>query len=217
MESSDTARIGMIQRANAQPAYTVTRYQDARTAICAYLSDFARNINPLVAAETMLDNRANDPSEGPLRHEDARLSIEALHALQRMNNLVSPYTFGRAPARQKKLMISGVEVSVRADLLVYGVGPDADKIGAAVLRMTKDDTASQPAKEKRKRVGLYVATLVAMHVEKNLAPDRHPSIKLCMSIDIQHLQVFTAPTRNTRRVNDLKNACRFIASLWNRV
>jgi hypothetical protein len=38
-----------------------------------------------------------------------------------------------------------------------------------------------------------------------------------MSIDVQHGEVFTAPDSNTRRMNDLENACRFIAALWDRV
>jgi hypothetical protein len=37
-----------------------------------------------------------------------------------------------------------------------------------------------------------------------------------MSIDVQHGEVFTAPDSNTRRMNDLENACRFIAALWDR-
>ena len=217
MESSETARIGIIQRALEQPAYTVIRYRDARDAIRAFLADPARNIKPLVIAEQALSHRSGDQSGSALRQEDARLSIEVLHAMQGMQNSVAPYSFTLAPARQKKLWIAGVEVSVHADLMVQGLGRDADKVGAAMLRMTKDDASSSIAKERRKRMGLYVATLVSMHVGHNISTTRQLSNKLCMSIDVQHGQVFTAPPSNTRRVNDLTNACRFIASLWGRV
>ena len=127
MESSETARVGIIQRAAERPAYTVTRYQDARDAICTYPADLARNIKPLVAAEQILSSRASDPAERSLRQKDAKLSIEVLHAMQGMHNSVAPFSFSPAPKRQKKLMISGVEVSVHADLLVLGVGRDSDK------------------------------------------------------------------------------------------
>jgi hypothetical protein len=38
-----------------------------------------------------------------------------------------------------------------------------------------------------------------------------------MSIDVQHGEIFAAPDASTRRTNDLTNACRFIAALWDTV
>lgn len=107
-------------------------------------------------------------------------------------------------------MLSGVEVSVYADMLVYS----KDQIGAALLRMTQDDASTDAAIEKRKQMGLYVATMVRLHVDQNIATDRKPANKLCMSIDVQHGEVFIAPNSNTRRMNDLTAACQMIAALW---
>ena len=214
MVATDTARMGIIQRAVEPKPYITTRYQDTRIPICAYLSDPHHHVNPLVSAEQMFVQRANDPSEKPLRREDAKLSIEVLRSIQRMRNEFAQYTFTSAPARQSSLNISGVEISVHADLLVYGVGRDSDRIGAAILRMTKDDAITPTAKDKRKRMGIYVTTLASMHTERNITSKRKTLNKLCLSIDIQHGQIFAAPQRNTRRVNDITNACRIIAALW---
>jgi hypothetical protein len=63
-------------------------------------------------------------------------------------------------------------------------------------------------------MGLYVATLARIHMDKNIPSNRTISNRLCMSIDIQHGEVFQAPEANTRRMNDLENACRFIAAMW---
>lgn len=83
-----------------------------------------------------------------------------------------------------------------------------------MLRMTMDDADSEAARERRRNMGLYVATLGRMHVEQNLQAGRAPANRLCLSIDIQHGEVFSAPNANTRRMNDIENVCRVIAALW---
>ena len=214
MVSTDTARMGIIRRAHDPRTHTVTRYRDVRDPIRSYLSDLSRNVKPLLDAEKMLHQRATDPSESAMRQEDARLSIEVVNAIQGMGNRLGQYTFVPAPQRQNKLTISGVEVSVRADLLVHGQTRGIEQIGAAILRVTKDDATTASAKEKRKQMGLYVATLVKLHVDKNIASNRKTSNKLCMSIDVQHREVFSAPAQVTRRISDIENACKVIASFW---
>jgi len=217
MVSSDTARIGIVRRAkNPQPP-PIIRYRDARAPICAYLTDANRRVNPLVEAEEMFRQRAEDPAESSLRQDDARQSIEVLHAIQRLRNQLSPFDFVPAPAEQTRLNLADVEVSVRADMLVHGSSRGQDQIGAAVLRMTQDDAESDNARSRRREMGLYVATLVRFHVEQNIGTNRSVSNRLCMSIDVQHGEVFQAPDSNTRRMNDVENACRFIGAMWSQV
>jgi hypothetical protein len=119
-----------------------------------------------------------------------------------------------SPARQSPLMLSGVKVSVRADLLVHGSTKREQQIGAAVLRMTQDDAETESAKTRRHDMGLYVATLARLHMDQNIPTNRSVANRLCMSIDIQHGDHFQAPDSNTRRMSDLENACRFIAAMW---
>lgn len=173
-------------------------------------------MNPLVDAEAMLNQRALDAAESALRQDDARQSIEVLHAVQRMQNQLGVFDFVPAPADQPRLLLGGVEVSVRADLLVHGSARGQELIGAAVLRMTQDDAESDAARTKRRDMGLYVATLARLHVDQHIAASTNRTVanRLCMSIDVQHGEVFQAPDANTRRMNDLENACRFIAAFW---
>lgn len=190
------------------------RYKDVRPAICSYLSDLARNVNPLIDAEDFFIQRKDDTSLGPLLRDDAEKSIEVLHSVQSMANQLKSYEFQNAPAKQPKLILSGVEISVRADLFVLGQRKSVEEIGAAVLRMTQDDAETDAAKAKRKEMGLIVATLARLHVEKNVPSNRKPANRLCMSIDVQHGEVFCAPDSNSRRVKDLESACLFIANMW---
>lgn len=215
MVSSDTARIGIIRRAKNPSTPPIIRYRDVRPVVTAYLADPLRDVNHLVVAEATFEQRSADPAESSLRQDDARQSIEVLHAIQKMRNSLGTFDFQPAPPEQPKLALAGVEISVRADLLVHGVGRGgAQQIGGAVLRLTQDDAGTDPAKERRREMGLYVATLVGRHVSDHFAADRAVANRLCMSIDVQHGEVFPAPNANTRRMTDLENACRFIAAMW---
>lgn len=214
MVSSDTARMGIVRRAKHPQVPPIIRYRDARGPICTYLSDPARGLNPLLAAEEMLQQRIDDPALSALQRDDAEHSIDVLHAIRRMRNQLAEFDFHQAPQNQGRLVISGVEVSVRADLLVHGAARGVEQIGAAVLRMTMDDADTEAAREKRRNMGLYVATLARMHVDQNIHSNRDPANRLCLSIDVQHGEVFPAPNANARRVSDIENVCTVIAALW---
>jgi hypothetical protein len=164
-------------------------------------------VNPLVDAEKMLSQRADDPSMSALRQDDARHSIEVLHAIQGMANQLAGFDFHSAPQNQPSLLLGGVEISVRADLLVHGSTRGRDQIGAAILRMTQDDADTESARSRRQDMGFYVATLARLHLEANLPSEREPANRLCLSIDVQHGEAFPCPAIARRR-NDLENACR---------
>jgi hypothetical protein len=214
MVSSDTARLGIIRRAKYPQVPPLIRYRDVRAPICQYLSDRRRSVNPLVQAETIFQQRANDSSLSALRQDDARQSIEVLHAIQGMANQLGPFDFHPAPQSQAPLGLGGTEVSVRADLLVYGSTRGRDQIGAAILRLTQDDADTDAARSRRQDMGHYVATLARLHLEANIQSNREPANRLCLSIDVQHGEAFPCPGSNTRRRNDLESACRVIAALW---
>lgn len=214
MVSSDTARMGILRRAKFPKSGPIIRYKDVREPLVTYLSDANRRVNPLVTAEQMFQQRVNDPATTALRLDDAKKSIEVLHAIQGMANRLAEYDFHNAPAKQPHLNISGVDVSVFADLLVYGSTRKNEQIGAAIFRMTQDDAETDEAKERRRDMGLYVATLAFRQIAAATHTNREPAPRLCMSIDVQHGEIFTAPAQNSRRMTDIENACRMIAAIW---
>lgn len=214
MVSSDTARLGIIRRAKHPQAPPIIRYRDVRPVVCNFLADDNRQVNRLVQAEEMFARRMDDDAESSLRQDDARASIEVIRSTQGMANQLAAFTFLAAPAQQNKLDLAGIEVSVRADLFVSAPLRGVQHNGVAVLRLTQDDADTDAARSKRRDMGLYVATLARMHIEQNFASREPISNRLCMSIDVQHGEAFQTPDANTRRRNDLENACRFISAMW---
>jgi hypothetical protein len=134
-----------------------------------------------------------------------------------MQNQLRAFSFSSAPNEQPRLRLVDVEVSVRPELLVSAINRGQEQRGATVLRLTQDDADTDPARTKRRDMGLYVATFVRLHVDQNLPGDIPVSNRLCMSIDVQHGELFQAPDANTRRMNDVENACRFIAAIWDQI
>lgn len=214
MVSSDTARLGIIRRAKFPNTPPLIRYRDVRPIVVAYLGDLRRDVQPLVDAENVFSQRAQDSSQSALRQDDAKQSIEVLHALQAMRNQLSPLNFTLPPQQQPQPEISGVTISVKLDLFVHGQSRGVDQIGGAVLRMTQDDADSASARTRRREMGLYVATLARMHLERSFAPTASIANRLCMSIDLRHGELFPAPSSSTRRISDIETACRFIAAVW---
>lgn len=217
MVASDTSRLSIIRRSKFVSTPPIIRYRDVRPVVSKFLADNTRPVNLLVSAEEMFEQRVNDKSLKALAQDDARKSIEVIHSIQQMGNKVAEYGFQLAPKDQPKLMISGVEVSIWADLLVTGVVKKTPHVGAAVLRFNQDDADTEAAIQKRAEMGRYVATVVLRHVLENFEAAKPISNKLCMSIDVQHGEVFCAPDSNTRRMSDIENACKFIAAMWDTV
>ncbi len=215
MVSSDTSRISIVRRSKYPQKPPIIRYARIREPIRTFLSDPVRKVNPLVTAEQMLQQLAADPSQKQLAREDARLSIEVLHALQAMSNKLASFDFYAAPQKQPKLTLSGVTVSAHADLMLRAATKGKQQYGAAILRMTQDDADTDGAKSKRSEMGQYVATLARLHAEANLGDkSREIANKLCLSIDVQHREVFQAPASSSRRISNLQSACIMIAALW---
>lgn len=179
-----------------------------------FLADIKRSVQSLVAAEEMFGQRMLDSSLSSLRKDDARQSIEVLHALQGMQNKLNHYRFTPAPPGQSDLTLSGVLVSVRLDLIVHANAKGTDQFGGGILRLSQDDADTDGAKAKRREMGLYVAALARMQADRNIDPSSKVANKLCMSIDVRHGEVFASSHSNVRRITDLENACQFIAALW---
>jgi len=60
MISTDTARMGIIHRARERSVPPLIRYRDVRPVLCLFLADDGRPVNPLVEAEQMFEQRADD-------------------------------------------------------------------------------------------------------------------------------------------------------------
>jgi hypothetical protein len=214
MVSSDTMRLSIIKRNKFPKPPPLIRYRDVRPIVVAFLADIKRDIQIITKSESMFEQRKQDSSQSSLRQDDAKQSIEVLHALQGMQNKLNAYRFSAAPSNQADLLISGVRVSVRLDMLVHATLKGVDQVGGAILRLTQDDADTDGAKAKRKDMGMFVAALARMQQEIHPTAGAQIANRLCMAIDVRHGEVFASAASNVRRINDIENACRFIAAVW---
>jgi len=214
MVSSETARLGILRRSKFHQAPVIVPYREVRLIIREFLSDGKRNVNRLIEAEKMFEQKSQNNSYSTFIKNDSENSIDVLHGIQRMANQLNAYKFLKSPKKQEKLIISDVQVSVHADLLIEAPIKGDKHMGAAILRMSQDNSDTEDAKSKRRTMGLYVATLIRMHIDNSLKKDLPVANRLCMSIDIQHGEAFQAPNSNTKRQKDIESACQMIASHW---
>ncbi len=215
MVATETGKMGIIRASRDSVTAPRTRYSVARDATKAFLIDPNRDAAPIDAALEELERRAADPAETSFRRSDAACSVEALNSLLTMGNQLNGYNYSAAPRRQAKLNISGVEVSVYVDLLLHRSARGQEQVGGALFRFTQADDESDGAQSKRRNMGAYAATLVHMHIAQNLAGNRLPHHALCMSVDVQFREAHIAPRDFAQRTQNLENACRFIAAMWN--
>ena len=214
MVAGETGKLGIIRRARDSEAAVRARYSDVRDEIRAYLCNPARTRRTLDDIRVRFEARAEDPALGNWARENARLSMDVLNSLARMENKIAGGRFVPAPKNQKPLMLSGVIVSVYLDVMMVRERNGQDEIGGVLFRMTKADEETEAAAAKRRDMGGFAATLAFMQVQKNQSGERVPHHQLCASFDIQCEEVHYAPRTYVSKAKALEDACRFIAALW---
>lgn len=167
------------------------------------------------AAERRLQRRAQDASYSINVRDNAKQSIAALRELRLINELAR-YDFADAPRRRRSFDVEGVAVSGYVDMLVLGAYRGTPQIGAAMLRFNKDGTGDE-AQPKRRETGEYAATILYMFMQSRNWLDRTPAPRLCLSIDVRAQTVYKAPRSDTRRIQNIKAACKTIAMQWNQI
>ncbi len=218
MLAGNTGKLGIIKRAREKGNAAGVRYSDARDAIKLALCDPAGEIRHLNDAANRFRQKEKDTALSAFMRADAEKSIDVLNALSLMRNQYAGTDFQAAPLRQPKLILSGVQVSVSCDVLIHSSHKGEDQIGGALLRLgIPEEDPTETAKRKREDMGAYAATLVFLHVQRNLTSGRKASPGLCWSIDVQCRDIHRAPPRNAARVNELEAACTMIAALWGKV
>jgi len=213
MVASQTGQIGIIRRARESATAQRIRYTNARQELRNYLCDPTRTSRSLGAIRNRFEQRADDASLDNWAREDARLSIDVVAAFSRMENQIAGARFEAAPRQQPPLMLAGVAVSVFLDVLMTRTRGTGDEIGGILFRMTKADDG-EAAVAKRNEMGIYAATLALLQVQARPAGNRVPHHQLCASFDIQAADVHYAPRTYIQRAQNLENACRFIAAMW---
>ena len=214
MVAGETGRIGIIRRSReAKPAITA-RYDKVREDIRAYLCDRSRTGRTLVTLRNKYEAMAENPALGNWAREDARLSVDILASLARMENKIGGSAFLPTPAKQVPLVMSGVTVSVYLNALMTRERAGVTEVGGVLFRLTKADEETENAAAKRREIGSYAATLAWMQIQARHTDAGQPHHQLCASFDIQCEDVHLAPRSYVTKAKELENGCRFIAAMW---
>lgn len=214
MVSSETTKLSIIRRNKYPSKHVTASYQDVKRCLIGYLADPVRDRTRLVDALARYEQVAADQTAQTSKVEEARLAKAVIEAFFRADNELDlrRIEFVEAPRGIGPLMLSGVKVTTNLDLLTKATVKGVEHGGGAILRLTRADDG-ESARERRDRMGEYVAALVFLQIEDK-APLGLPTLaKICVAVDIQHGNKFEAKA-GSRRISDLKSACQMIATIW---
>lgn len=185
----------------------VPLYRNAFDPIESLLGSGGINVDGMI--EDIAALRAGTGSEWRVR--DNKCTADALEAfLDIVDQLpVETAEFIRGDNSPRKLLISGVTVSIRPDFLVHTKRRATEYIGAIKLHFIGDDK-----KKITPDGGQYVAALLHRWLQENNPGVRQPHHAFCYSVDVFRKAVFTGPASTTLRMRDIEAACEEIALRW---
>jgi len=215
MVAGETGKIGIIRRSRDARTAATARYEKVRDDIRTYLCDHSRTGRSLAALQNKYAAMADDLTLSAWTREDARLSVDVLASLARMENKIGGARFLPAPNKQVPLIMNGVTVSIYLNVMMARERNGLTEIGGVVFRLTKADEETDAAALKRREIGAYAATLAFMQTQTRHMNEGHPHHQMSASFDIQCEDVHFAPRNYATRAKELENACRFIAAMWN--
>lgn len=186
--------------------FIVTRYRDAVAAMVEFLA--AGGNSDRIITRAIADLEAK-PVSTDFQLQDRDLSVEALESfLDTVDQLdLSGLTVRAGDSDAAPLLIGGVSVSVRPDIVVTGQNRNGGTVGCVKLYLSKSFPLNEAA-------GAYIGAVLTRFTEGYLADDATADYRLCSVVDVFGQQVFTAPRAVQRRQNDIEAACEEIALLW---
>lgn len=209
LTATPTRRRGIIRDQRQPQTFVVRRYDRARHALLDHLTRPDPDRERLRQAIERLLRRAPTTAGEADEHRD---SLDALAAFLRLPDDFESRLAGaaRPESRSSSLMLGGVKVSIGPDL-EFTPPPRRGVRGVGALKLYFGK--QHPLDER-------AAPAVAALLQRDLLK-RHPAkVKVhpcdCLVVDVLAARVWEAPTRTTRLMQDLENACEEIAGLWNR-
>lgn len=187
--------------------FKVARYKEATQAISRFIAGGCSDPSILAATEEYL--RGRNP-QSAFQAQDRDLSLDALQAFREAYaewGLVGS-TLSLGEANPPFLLISGVNVSVRPEIISRSVNRNGDRIiGAMKLHLPK---TSSPSKKNAE----YVCTLLHWFSDVHLTDDGAVDHRLCRLIDVPAGILHEAPRTYRKRRADIEAACEEIAARW---
>lgn len=200
------ARREAILRDQKYPAdFRVLWYDYANRAILSYLLDSDRDGGILTTAEQRIRALPADDRNESQKLRDNADAVAAFAACR------SSITFDNLKARRRSqegnIVIEGVTISVRPEVVLEGHYRGSECIGGIKLYLSKNTRLGDS--------GLAMAGAVLhLFLERNAPPDSGCATRHCTVIDVFGRACSCAPRAVVRRRNDIEAACREIAQRW---
>lgn len=187
--------------------FIVARYHEAAAVIKEFILNGGTDLSFLDAAVLRLNSMK---ASSAWTAQDKKLSIEAIEAFK----LVWPkldltmFQFEEGPNSPSPIVLEGVEVSVRPEILLVGKRRDgSSSSGALKIYLAKSFPFEGEA-------GNYVATAVHLYMTDVLRPGNFPEPSACIVLDVFGGNLFVAPKAFKRRRDDISAACQEISRGW---
>lgn len=208
LTASPGRRKSIVKAAKFPKTVVVAHYDGAWKAIPKFLCDNARPISHLTGAMVELQSKADNPTQKPWVKDDSRLSIEAISTFQKGYNKLglSAVECRAVTGSLPKLVINGVEISVRLDMTVH----KKDRVGGAVLLFSKSEGS---AKERGDR-GRNSAVLAFLFAKNYLTHLGEIDRKLCLSVDVFGGKSYACPDTFMRKIGNMEDSCEEVVLRW---
>ena len=196
------------QRKYPDPDFKLgTFHREAMDAIQQYLASGA--IDPRTIENTLNSLNQRAPTKiGSIRRIDS--NIDRLESFGEMLDDIDLKTAdAEIGSNVRKMKVSGVEISVRPEIILRGVGPKGQElVGAMKLQMTAETHFNTEAAG-------YVSALVQEYCRRFLTRgDEIVHAPYCQVIDVGNETVHSGVKATTRRMRDIEAACQNISDLW---
>jgi hypothetical protein len=205
--STPTQRRRIIQTAKTPPTFLVNWYDFARQAINQFVTGGMADESILVN-ESMRLLRQTPSSD----YEETRLRTNA----QAIDSFLDCYdqielaghTLQVNPNSASRLVVQGVEISVRPEFVSTGNHRGQSVCGGVKLYFSKDDPLTDVSAP-------YITAVLMQHVQAHHQPHSHTTRHAsCIVVDVFARCVHSAPRATTRRFDDIDVACQEVALWW---
>jgi len=204
LSSRPTTQQTIVQDAKQKPIFKAAWYDQARSAINAFVKGGFEDNTPLGDA---LSKLAKEVATTEHQKQVIRNDIEAINGFVTHKHLltVEGMKAKKGPHSGSMMTISGVSVSVRPEIILRGEYRKKNAIGAIKLYFGKTHPLGTTA-------GEYISTLVYMWAREEYGDSVSP--RHCQVFDVMNGTVFTTPKATKSRMRDLAAACKQISILW---
>lgn len=183
-------------------------HRDAAEAVAQYIANGAVDTSPI-------DTRLGALSQAaPTKVGTARRINSNIDALERFLEMLDDIDLmGAEPSlgdvNPQKLVFHNVQVSVRPEIILRGVGPKgAQCVGAIKLHFSKTHPLNEEAAG-------YVSAIVQEFCKQSVIHDHEiVNSAYCQVIDIASGNVFPGVKSTAQRLKDIAAECQNIAALW---